>query len=139
MGVYFSWEGTVKLRHEPAVQDLFTSIEKPKGELWLELFESDDGESYELTCDGGDHCSFNTAEDLQSQLLVFSPYAIEGAEIRTYIDDELTSVLIGSPEQIEKMQSEKRVQAATEALQQLIAVEREQILRAMKDPKFWRM
>jgi hypothetical protein len=98
MGVWYSMEGTVKVRPCEEVQEI---VERFNGESGTELTASygDNGDgTAEVEFSGGIRCSIGTPDELDTIAKELGPYTLEPAMLTTNLDDEEIRMFIGKDE-----------------------------------------
>jgi len=136
MGVWYGVQGSVKCRDSRRSRKVLTELTDGLGEIEVEVEDHDD-KTFTVNLNGGMHCSYSTAADVDDKITALGPFAIEVGYFETICEDEKGDLWVGKKADVEKAIREALVREARDALKKLTAKEAEVLLAEAQTPHFY--
>jgi hypothetical protein len=136
MGVWYGVQGSVKCRDSRRSRKVLAELTDGLGEIEAEVEDHDD-KTFTVTLNGGMHCSYGTASDIDDKITALGPFAVEVGYFETDCEDQKSDLWVGKPANVEKSIRSALVRDARNALKKLTAEEAEEVLAEAQDPHFW--
>lgn len=129
MPIWFEIRGSVTFRGGDEPNKLIESLKKQlMNDIVVDVDIEADG-TFELYVEGGQMCSYSTAEEVCDTLRELAPYAVHAAMFTTSCDGESGDFWVGDPEDIVVAERGRLVDEARNALAALTVDERRNLLQ----------
>jgi hypothetical protein len=136
MGVWYGVQGSVKCRDTRQSRKVLAELTDGLGEIEAEVEDHDD-KTFTVTLNGGMHCSYGTASDVDDKITALGPFAVEVGYFETDCEDQKGDLWVGKKADVEKAIRSALVREARDALKKLTAEEAEEVLAEAQGPHFW--
>jgi hypothetical protein len=136
MGVWYGVQGSVKCRDSRRSRKVLAELTDGLGEIEAEVEDHPD-KTFTVTLNGGMHCSYSTASDIDDRITALGQFAVEVGYFETDCEDQKGDLWVGKPADVEKAIRAALVREARDALKKLTAEEAEDVLAEAQDPHFW--
>ena len=83
MGVWYGVQGNVKCRDSRRSRKVLTELTDGLGEIEVEVEDHDD-KTFTVTLNGGMHCSYSTAADVDDKITALGAFAVEVGYFENY-------------------------------------------------------
>jgi len=136
MGVWYGVQGSVKCRDSRRSRKVLAELTDGLREIEVEVEDHDD-KTFTVTLNGGMHCSYSTAADVDDKITALGAFAVEVGYFETICEDEKGDLWVGKKSDVEKAIREALVHEARDALKKHTAKEAEILLAEAQTPHFY--